>query len=370
MESTVGAAALDAGEDQARGRMALRALAVWMAVSLLFVPQLLLLNELRPTPAPVLRVLLNNALMFLVWAALTPLVFAAARLWPVGRGRAGARVLLHLGLGIVFALAHAGVLSLLQWPTAPAGVGLATIVHHTLYAVGATNALLYGATLACAHALLFLRRTRAAERAQSDAQLAALRAQLHPHFLFNSLNAVGELVHRDAPMAEHLLLRLSDLLRRTLSGKPHEVTLAEELDFVGAYLEIQQLLMGARLKVEYHVPERLLAARVPDMLLQPLVENAIRHGLSRVREGGELIIDAHLAGDALEIDVCDTGAGPPPALREGVGLRNTRLRLAALYGSQAVLETMALAPGFCATVRIPLRRREGRDDGRTQNPAG
>lgn len=330
--------------------------AVWAAVSLMFVPQALVINASRPQPAPVGAVLAGNAAIFVLWTMLTPLVMALARRWPLDRGRVAASLWRHMVAAVVVALAHVAAMTALHWPFLGRQTPPFALFVNVLAGLGATNVLMYGAVVAAGHARAYLDRYRAGERARADARLAALRAQLQPHFLFNTLNALAELVHRDPPLAERLVLRLSDLLRRTLAtGEAHEVTLAEELAFCRAYLDIQSALMGPRLQCRIDVPASLDAARVPTMLLQPLVENAIRHGLAPSRSGGAVTISAHEADGNLHVVVRDDGLGGVGAA-DGIGLRNTRARLRTLYGDEALLEAGAASPrGWIVHASLPLR---------------
>ncbi len=352
-------------------RQALAVAGVWFAVSLLFLPQMLVINAGKPVPDPVLRVAAANLVLFLLWALLTPLVLHLAERFPLERGRRARRLAQHLGLAIAVSAVHLlGMLALLPLLGA-APAGLAGLAVGLLVGTGATNVLMYGAVLSAGHALTYLARWRAVEHARAQAHLASLRAQLRPHFLFNTLNALGELVHRDPALAEHLVLRLSELLRRSFADTGADaVTLAEELDFTRAYLDIQQALMGERLAIRIDVPDALLAARLPSMLLQPLTENAIRHGLSTLRSGGTMRIDAAAEAGMLVIAVSDDGRGPLAGAADGVGLRNTRSRLAALYGAAGTLQTQALSPGFRATVRLPLTLDGAPRDAAPAHPAG
>jgi LytS/YehU family sensor histidine kinase len=181
-----------------------------------------------------------------------------------------------------------------------------------------------------------------------------LRAQLQPHFLFNTLNALAELVHADPHLAESLLLRLSQLLRRALDGDgQRRVTLREELDFLDDYLAIQHALFGERLQLRRDVDARALDAQLPPMLLQPLVENALRHGLGPRREGGTLSLSARLTPDGLVFEVADDGVGIRGGLVEGVGLRNTRERLSTEFGADASLQVES-APGEGCRVSLTV----------------
>lgn len=199
--------------------------------------------------------------------------------------------------------------------------------------------------IAC-HGYAWWLRYLEVERSRIEAQLTALRAQLDPHFLFNALNALAELAHQDAALTERLILRLSELLRRSLSGSDqHFATLAEELDFLEAYLDIHRALMRGRLQVDIDVAADLRGAAVPSLLLQPLVENAIRHGLAPKREGGRVCVQARRDAGTIEIIVSDDGVGGRAPLREGIGLGNLRRRLDVLYRGAARMQAAGRTQG-------------------------
>ncbi len=197
----------------------------------------------------------------------------------------------------------------------------------------------------------------AAERANTraaDAQLAALQAQMNPHFLFNALNTVASLIRTDPRAAEATVEDLARVLRRTLDHSRSVTTpLEEELDFVRAYLGIEEARFGERLRVEWHVDPAALRLAVPPMTLQPLVENAIRHGIGGRLEGGRVRIAARREGDRLLLRVEDDGAGFAPGREERTGLGNLRERLATLYGGGAALRVEAAAPGTAVSVELP-----------------
>ena len=189
-----------------------------------------------------------------------------------------------------------------------------------------------------------------------QAQLHALRSQLNPHFLFNVLHSLAELVHQNPTLAERLIVRLGELLRQVLqTAALQDVPLAEELGFVKGYLEIEQLRLGARLRVHWDVEPQVLQLRVPSLLLQPLVENAIQHGIAPAAEAGELTIRAQRVEEFLHLQVRDTGlgaaTGEPPRGR-GIGLSNTRLRLQKLYGERHRFD-LSLEAGCVVNVHIP-----------------
>lgn len=225
----------------------------------------------------------------------------------------------------------------------------------------------YWAIIGLQHAVDYYRQARAREVTAArletrliESQLQALHQQLHPHFLFNTLHAISTLVHRDPDKADLMIERLSDLLRITLRKVgAQEVELAEELEYLQAYLDIEQIHFGPRLRIEYRVDAAALDVLVPTLILQPLVENAIRHGLEPIVRGGTLAIDAQADGDTLWLRVRDDGAGfaKDRPRRDGVGLANTKSRLDRLYGEEAAL-TIRENPGGGVVVDIylPLRR--------------
>ncbi len=194
------------------------------------------------------------------------------------------------------------------------------------------------------------------ESSLHQAQLQALRSQLNPHFLFNALHSIAELVHDNPKLAEKLIVRLGELLRQVLqSATLQEVTLADELDFIRGYIDIEQMRLGERLRVEWAVPPELLTARVPSLILQPLVENAIQHGIAPMSKAGVLTISARRDGQSLVLEIRDTGPGmaQPIGRQPGIGLSNTRARLQRLYGDRQKLELIG-DDGLLVIVRIPF----------------
>jgi two-component system, LytTR family, sensor kinase len=192
-----------------------------------------------------------------------------------------------------------------------------------------------------------------------QARLDALTAQLNPHFLFNALNSIAELTHRDPHAAERMLLSLAALLRRSLSSTmQQEVRLAEELDLLRHYLSIEQTRLGERLQVRWQIAPDSLDTRVPALLLQPLVENAIVHGIARLRRGGIVEITAATHAQHLDLSVVsDGGAEEAATPGAGIGLSNTRARLRCLYGESWSLELKNDVEGRTRVqVRLPLRQ--------------
>lgn len=199
------------------------------------------------------------------------------------------------------------------------------------------------------------------ERLLTQSRLDALRAQLHPHFLFNTLHTVSSLIHSKPDLADRVVVRLSELLRASLDqGARHEIPLGRELAFLDRYLEIEQARFGDRLRVERSIDPRALELMVPTLILQPLVENAVRHGIERRGQGGRLMVAARLDEGLLELTVRDNGPGIDEQAvlgrRQGIGLSNTRARLEQLYGKSHRLElNIPLDGGLEVRLILPIR---------------
>lgn len=329
-------------------------LLAWSALALAFLPQAVVLNLSRPEPLPLWVAITRNALIFGLWALFTPAALAAVRRWPPlgeARWRNGLRL---LGVALLLSALHVVLMTLATAAIFGGQVDLLRLFGGMAVGLAATNLLMAAALLAIGIALLQWEARRRAEQQLTEARLAALRHQLQPHFLFNTLNALAELVHQDPARAEALLLQLSGLLRRALDGGAMQrVSLREELDFLDDYLAIQQTLLGDRLRIERDLPADTLDLALPPMLLQPLVENALRHGLGGRREGGVLQLRSRRESAALSIEIGDDGPGAAFPLRESVGLANTRERLANEYAGRATL-ALETAPGAGFRVRLEL----------------
>jgi anti-sigma regulatory factor (Ser/Thr protein kinase) len=289
-----------------------------------------------------------------LWALLTPIVVLLARRYPLHGPRRWRHLAIHVATGVVLAVAK----------TAADRAIFALLTGFWMYWLVSTVALqlfVYAAIVAVAHGLEYYRRSR--EREQLEARLAATRLQLlnmqlQPHFLFNTLNAIAELVHEDPDTADSMIADLSELLRRTLElGTAPDIALHAELDLLALYLALQKARFGDRLQVRLTIDSTVRQARVPMLLLQPIVENAIRHGLAAHVSAGRLEIEVRRTGDVLAIDVVDDGPGVGgEAFREGIGLGNTRARLEALYPRASTLDlTNTPGGGARVAVRLPFR---------------
>ena len=320
-------------------------------------------------PAP-FKVVLFEFGDWLMLSLLTPLIFRFARRYPLARETLARRIPLHLLASIVLCLLWSGLGNVLSFAMfgdpawgGPVGWFLTTLPF---------GVAVYFAMVGVEHATFYFfesqqREVQAArlEAQLADARLGALRMQLQPHFLFNSLNAIAVVVRdRDTATASRMLEQLGEMLRRVMrKDRPQEVTLAEELDFVRTYLAIEEVRFSDRLRPVFDIAPDVGGAAVPEFILQPLVENALRHGLAQ-RVGATLLrIEARREGVELVLSVTDDGPGPGAAAQpgEGVGLGNTRERLATLYGERGRLTLERTAQGGArATVRLPFRVLENR----------
>jgi sensor histidine kinase YesM len=312
------------------------------------------------------------------WALLALFVFRLARRFPFEQGRWLRSLLVHVPTSVGFAVLATGLLvgehqvlrqSLPKPMKSPEWLQLFFLANLQ------ENLVVYWILVGVYHALAYYRNYREGElRALqlearlARAQLQVLKMQLHPHFLFNTLNAVSALMHQDVELADRMLARLGSLLRSALENADRqEVSLKEELDFIRPYLEIEQARLGARLRVQMDIEPSTMDAVVPNLVLQPLVENAIRHGVAPRTETGRVLILARRQDDRLCLQVCDDGPGLPDnssPLREGVGLSNTRSRLQQLYGDAHRFElTNGQGKGLTASVVIPFREAEGNGAG-------
>jgi LytS/YehU family sensor histidine kinase len=307
-----------------------------------------------------------------IWLALTPLVLYLARRFPLERGRWLGNSLTHLASSAVFAALQLGVYVLIaSWVGLEIGkLPFLEAFRNQFISEFHFDVLTYWAIIGLSHAADYYRKARERELRASQletrlaqAQLDALRMQLHPHFLFNTLNSISVLMAEDVKAARRMLIRLSDLLRASLENEgAHEVSLKEELEFLKNYLEIEQTRFQDRLTVRLDVDPAALAARVPNLILQPLVENAIRHGVAPRASAGLVEIRARRQNGMVQLQVRDNGAGlasaSPEQLSDGIGLSNTRARLEQLYGASHQFEmTNADGGGFVVTLSIPFRNR-------------
>jgi signal transduction histidine kinase len=323
------------------------------------------LDRGQPQPWPLLLAL--ELPVWLTWLAAAPGIFALSRRIPISGRHRWRNLLIHVPAGAATVFATLLVVAVLKWPIVraqlPPGAGVLDAAVAEYRRIFGIFILIYFGIVAIHHAVASQREAerRALRAAQLETQLERsradlLRMQLHPHFLFNTLHAISALMDRDTHAARRMITRLSDLLRLSLDNDAeHEVTLEEELEFLDRYLEIQKIRFGDRLTVRYDVDAAARTLLVPRLLLQPLAENAITHGLARNEAAGTLALEARRVDGRLVIRVLDDGPGVPEGgpRRQGVGLGNTRALLEQLYGAEQRVVLENRAGGGCE-VRIEL----------------
>jgi len=314
-------------------------------------------------------VVLNTSYWYL-WALFTPAIIWLSQHFRFERQGLWRAILVHVPSVVIFSLTHILTMSGVQW-----WVWRAQGKSFPWWAEAQKSALLnfdwemmtYWTIVGLSHAVLYYResRDRAVRTAQLEtrlveAQLKALQQQLHPHFLFNTLHAISALMHRDVEAADRTLTRLSDLLRLTLEhiGQP-EIPLQSELDFLAKYLQIEQTRFADRLVVRFDVQPETLDTMVPNLILQPLVENAIKHGVAKKSGPGHIDISARREGDKLRMEVRDDGVGLSEdaltALQKGIGVSTTRARLQHLFGADYRFEFHRQSSGLSIIVSIPWK---------------
>jgi LytS/YehU family sensor histidine kinase len=290
-----------------------------------------------------MRDLFGNILQASLWCLVSPLILWVTRNHMVEGPRRLRAIGMHLLIGVPVAAAIEAIYYL--GVHAVFGERIEAKIHWTLEQSVMTATpymmILYIAFVAVLTSVQLARRYEDRERLLAQAQVRALKAQLNPHFLYNTLNAVSEFAYKDAATAERLITMLSDLLRLSFAGgDAAKVPLADEMAFVRRYLDIQQLLLEERLQVRYAIAPEALDAQVPNFILQPLVENAVVHGISRRAATGHIEVGARVEGGRLKLWVSDDGPGLFGASprRHGIGLSHTRQRLTQIYGGEQALE--------------------------------
>jgi two-component system LytT family sensor kinase len=348
-------------------------LCAWTMVGLLFTVQEIVVAKVHGGQINWVLVGVIELVYWNVWAAYTPLVIGLAKRFPLTGPRFGHHIAIHTITSLLMAplasvteyFLSRGLLWSIFRITDPGALRLLPTFAVSVLSMSFTGMLTYWLVVGLYQSIHFYqaameRQTRAAqlETQLSHAELENLKSQLHPHFLFNSLHTIGVLMQEDVDAASRLLVCLGDLLRMALERRENEITLQSELEFVSKYLEIEQTRFHDRLKVHMDVPPDLLAVYVPSLALQPLVENAIKHGISVDSSAGRLEIAAKRHNGRVWLSVRDDGPGPAPGsrLRFGVGLTNVQSRLKQLYGDESSLElTGGNGRGCEAIITIPLR---------------
>jgi two-component system, LytTR family, sensor kinase len=335
---------------------------LWTLLGLVFATQLFLAEQrFSPHPSTGWQALRSELPDWYLWGLLAIIVRALARRFRIDRSNWERAVPIHFGASLTLAFLHLVLATAIQvvlrggepYPFLPKLVDNFAASYHW-------NLLIYWAIVALVHARDYARDAQEHRMRAAEARLQALTLQLRPHFLFNTLNAIVELIHEDPDAAERMVGRLADLLRRTLeTDGSAEVPLATELELVNRYLEIEAVRFQDRLRVHWEIANETRAAGVPAMILLPLVENAVRHGIAARPGPGQVGIRARREDGTLRVEVWDDGPGlladAVRGTRQGIGLANTRARLLQLYGPAHRLELVDGAPaGLVVRLSLPF----------------
>jgi sensor histidine kinase YesM len=364
--------------DQPKGKLLLRGwgliLIVCFLIGITFAAQYYIYSMQKGYPMNWKDTLSEQIPFWMIWGLLAPLIFRFIQHVPIDRERWVRGVLLHIPAAIVFSILHLAIYLLILFVIQERElVENSKSLNKFLALISRLNfgmrAWSYLMLVAFAYAADFYQRyqqgavrTSQLETQLAQAQLQALKMQLHPHFLFNTLNSISALIRKNVDAADAMIARLGDFLRLTLrSSGTQEVTIQQEVEFLKCYLDIERIRFQDRLSVEINIDPDVAQAKVPNLILQPVVENAIRHGIATHNDPGKIEISAQSNNSWLEVCVSDNGPGLPRKnngdadIKEGVGLKNTRSRLDQLYGSKYKFELSdASGGGLEVRLRIPL----------------
>ena len=331
------------------------------------------LSHEHPMPHMIRHLVELNLTYWYIPALLAPMIMSFAVRHPFDRKRWPLQALLHAIAALAYSVVHTAVMMALRMilmrsetlPPTFQGWWRASLINYfeQLDWLLMTYLFLIGVAFALEYRQESEARALSAAQLETrlvEAQLQSLQRQLHPHFLFNTLNTISGLLRTDPDGADAMIDRLGDLLRMTLHKSGiQEVPLKEELDVLQKYVEIEQTRFGSRLSIEMHIQPEVLDAQVPSLVLQTLVENAIRHGIAPNARPGWIAVHAARDADDLVLQVRDNGDGLPPdrlmALNRGVGLDNPRARLEHLYRGKYQFTFANLERGLCVTIRIPFQ---------------
>lgn len=343
--------------------------AIWTLPGLYFAVQVYLQRSYENHPISIGQAFLRGLIFWMLWAVSSPVILWLARAFPFARRQWSDALLFHLPAGTIFSLGHLLLYVIITMrlggnPPQSFEEFLAQFQPVFLYSF-AWWSLVYWTILVASYAFDFyeryqdgLLRASQLEAQLAQAELQALKMQLHPHFLFNTLHSISALLHEDIETADKMVARLGDFLRMTLHNSgSHEIALEEELKFLECYLAIERLRFQDRLSVEFEIDPAARSASVPNLILQPIVENAIRHGITPLTGPGHLAIRAWPEGDRLRLEVQDNGPGLTTHYRasKGLGLANARARLEGFYGGQHRLDLASpSAGGLVVIIELPL----------------
>ena len=340
--------------------------AFWTLVGLAFAAQFYMSSNLLGRSITWVEAITYSLGDWYVWALLSMPIVWFARRFPPEAGAAWRTAGIHLAAALVFSLAWVVLRALVgqahSW-VLDEPVTFSEVFRPLLVRMLPFDLLIYGVIISVSHAIDYYRKyhertvhTLELEKHLAEARLQALLRQLKPHFLFNTLNGIASLMHSDVDAADRMLVRLAELLRLTMSHPGQPLTrLKDEITFIEKYLEIERIRFRNRLSVTIDVDPAALDAQVPSLILQPLVENAIRHGIEPHARQGRIELAARREPGTVILTVRDNGAGEPAGgfTREGIGLGNTRARLRELYGEKHRFE-LANHPDGGLIVRVTL----------------
>ncbi len=351
-----------------RLRKALIIFACWTFVAVFFATQVAVGSAAYGSkPESFTRALSVYMTCAYTWFFFTPLVIRLSRRFRLSSPNVWSSGAVHLIASLLFMVTSFSIFILVTPYTVDPSLAERSFLERLkvlLVFESHLDLLRYWSVVAIEHTISYHRQAREREVAASqlraelaEARLEVLKRQLQPHFLFNTLNSISMLMFENVALANRMLLRLSELLRAGLTtDSPHEVSLEHELSFLERYLDIERMRFGDRLTIDMDVDPTALGARVPNLLLQPLVENAIRYGVAAIDRPSTVAIHAQRSGSELRLQVRDDGPGLSRNHKRGVGLSNTEARLRQLYGSEQRMElTSSTDGGVLVSIAIPFR---------------
>ena len=313
-----------------------------------------------------------EVLEWVLWGIFCPFIIQIAKTYPKATSGWLSKVKFHVPISIIIALLYAVVYAYLKYV-------IDLVLHEETLSTFSENfmfrlyylsipLMVYYSIIGLTYAITYYQqfrdetlKTAEIQQKLAQAELLALKKQLQPHFLFNTLNAISALMHKNIEAADKMIASLSNLLRATLENTGvQKVTLRQEMEMLKTYLDIEEIRFQDRLQVSFQIDPEVYDHKVPNLILQPIVENAIRHGVAKFNKQGKIEIAAHRVNNHIELKVSDNGTGIPEMLetdiKEGIGLKNTRMRLQQLYGEQGklILNNIGQHEGLEVKILIPI----------------
>lgn len=345
-------------------RIGLIIFGAYTALLLVNLPSVYYFNTQRQQPIDWWTLLVGVVWGMYLWVFITPFILWAGSVFSVARPNLWRNVFIHFLVGVLIGFVRPVIEHFGLWAF---GLSSAETIQTDLlktatYIRSVTGAIVtYPTVIGIQQAYIYFRESQERAFRLQQAELEMLKMQLRPHFFFNTLNAISALMYRSPKEADRMIVQLGDMFRVALKkDKAQEVSLKEELDFLRAFLQIHQILMGKRLKIEWQIEPETLAASVPNLILQPLAENAIQHGVAPLEAGGQITISAERQNGNLLLQVSDNGDGFVSTNENhtgGIGLSNVRARLESLYGKEQKF-SIAETPNRGVTVELEIPFRE------------